>query len=74
MGQAITRSACRQWGARGCRMSLRDKGLGARGKKQAGEAAGEASRGTNQEEEPEEKARGMTRIWGRLDLGWPVSR
>ena len=31
------------------------------------------SRGTNQAEEPEEKARGMTRIWGRLDLGWRVS-
>ena len=37
----------------------------------------EASRRTkqqeNQEEEPEEKARGMMRIWGRLDLGWRVS-
>ena len=32
MGQAITESACRKWGARGFRMSLRDKGLGARGK------------------------------------------
>ena len=30
-------SACRQWGARWCRISLRDKGLGGRGKKQAGE-------------------------------------
>ena len=32
MGQEITGSACRKWGARGFRMSLRDKGLGARGK------------------------------------------
>ena len=49
---------------------LRIKGLGARGE----EAAGKPSRGTNQAEEPEEKARGRTRRWGRLDLGWPVSR
>ena len=32
MGQAITESACRKWGARGFRKSLRDKGLGARRK------------------------------------------
>ena len=32
MGQAITESACRIWGARGFRKMLRDKGLGARGK------------------------------------------
>ena len=32
MGQAITESACRQWGARRFRKSLRDKGLGGRGK------------------------------------------
>ena len=32
MGQVITESACRQWGARGFRKSLRDKGLGGRGK------------------------------------------
>ena len=48
MGQVITESACRKWGARRCRMSLRDKGLGGRGKKQAGEPR----RGTNQAEEP----------------------
>ena len=31
MDQAVTESACRQWGARGFRKLLRDKGLGARG-------------------------------------------
>ena len=31
MGQAITGSACRIWGARGFRKMLRIKGLGARG-------------------------------------------
>ena len=31
MGQAITGSACRQWGARRFRKLLRIKGLGARG-------------------------------------------
>ena len=31
MGQVIMESACRQWGARGFRKSLRDKGLGGRG-------------------------------------------
>ena len=66
----ITESACRQWGARGFRKMLRIKGLGARGE----EAAGKPSRGTNQAEEPEEKAKGRTRRWGRLDLGWRVSQ
>ena len=32
MGQAITGSACRKWGARRFRKSLRDKGLGSRKK------------------------------------------
>ena len=32
MGQVITESACRKWGARRFRKSLRDKGLGGRGK------------------------------------------
>ena len=32
MGQVIMKSACRQWGARRFRKSLRDKGLGGRGK------------------------------------------
>ena len=32
MGQAITESACRQWGARRFRKLLRVKGLGGRGK------------------------------------------
>ena len=32
MGQAITKSACRQWRARKFRKSLRYKGLGGRGK------------------------------------------
>ena len=36
MGQAITGSACRQWGARRFRKSLRDKDLGARGKVETG--------------------------------------
>ena len=31
MDQAVTESACRQWGARGFRKLLRDKGLGDRG-------------------------------------------
>ena len=56
---------------------LRIKGLGARGKKQAGEAAGKPSRGTKQRgqaEGPEENARGRTRRWGRLEVGWPVRR
>ena len=37
MGQVITGSACRQWGARGFRISLRIKGLGGRRKNQGKE-------------------------------------
>ena len=36
MGQAITESACRQWGARRFRKLLRVKGLGGRGKVRTG--------------------------------------
>ena len=38
MGQVIMKSACRQWGARRFRKSLRDKGLGSRGKVGTGES------------------------------------
>ena len=38
MGQEIKESACRQWGARRFRKTLRDKGLGSRGKVGTGES------------------------------------
>ena len=71
MGQAITESACRQWGARGFRKMLRIKGLGGRRRTSKRNQGKEPQRGTkkrNQEEEPK-KEKPPRQYRGETDTG-----